>query len=347
MILVTGGAGYIGSHVVRKLQQSGRSVLVLDNLSRGHRDVVEKVLKVPLVIGNVGDRTLMDNLLSGQHPITNASPIDAVMHFAAYAYVGESVENPSRYYQNNLIESLSLLQALKAEGIRRDEAPPPLIFSSTCATYGCPRIDSLPINETCEQKPINAYGRSKFMLEQILADFGAAHNMQSVTFRYFNAAGADPKGDIGERHNPETHLIPLLLESALNNAESVRIFGDDYDTPDGTCIRDYVHVCDIATAHVQGLEMILSRGGQHTYNLGLGHGFSVKQVIDVVSDVTGRQICTQVAPKRPGDPPVLVADATKAKRELGWKPKYKDLETIVKHAWSWHQNALKSTRSDL
>jgi UDP-glucose 4-epimerase len=184
------------------------------------------------------------------------------------------------------------------------------------------------------------------MIEQILADFGAAYNIQSVTFRYFNAAGADPKGDIGELHDPETHLIPLLLNSALNNTQSVRIFGNNYNTPDGTCIRDYIHVCDIATAHVQGLEMILSRGGQHIYNLGLGHGFSVKQVIDVVNEVTGYQIRPQVAPKRPGDPPVLVANAKKAEQELGWKPKYKDLEIIVRHAWSWHQNLLMSDRLD-
>jgi UDP-glucose 4-epimerase len=342
MILVTGGAGYIGCHAVRALRQYGYEVLVLDNLVYGHRTIVEKVLKVPLVVGNVGDRTLMDNLLSGHHPLTRKKPIEAVMHFAAYAYVGESVKNPSRYYRNNVGESLILLEALKAEGNRRKDNPIPIIFSSSCATYGCPRRVDLPINETCQQIPINPYGRSKLMVEQIIGDFGVAYNMSSVILRYFNAAGADPKGDIGENHNPETHLIPLLLDSAIRKEQPVRIFGDDYNTPDGTCIRDYVHVCDIASAHVMGLEMVLGRGGQHIYNLGLGFGFSVKQVVDVVKKITGQKIETQLAPRRLGDPSMLVACAKKAERELGWQPKYNQLEEIVSHAWIWHQKRLKT-----
>ena len=337
-ILVTGGAGYIGSHAVRALQRAGYLPLVLDNLVYGHRRIVEEVLQVPLVVGQVGDRVLLDQLLRGEHPATGGAPIQAVLHFAAYAYVGESVVDPAKYYRNNLGDSLTLLEALKAEGERRGGPPLPLVFSSTCASYGIPEPDQLPIAEGCPQRPINPYGRSKAMVEQLLADFGAAYGLPSVIFRYFNAAGADPAADLGEDHSPETHLIPLMLEVMADRRPYLQIYGDDYPTPDGTCIRDYIHVCDLADAHVLGLQKLLSEGGQHVFNLGNGTGYSVQQVIDAAKLVTGRGLLAHVAPRRLGDPPVLVASAEKAKRELGWQPRYPELVTILQHAWAWHQH---------
>ena len=337
-ILVTGGAGYIGSHAVRALQRAGYLPLVLDNLVYGHRRIVEEVLQVPLVVGQVGDRALLDQLLCGEHPATGGAPIQAVLHFAAYAYVGESVADPAKYYRNNLGDSLTLLEALKAEGERRGGPPLPLVFSSTCASYGIPEPDQLPIAESCPQRPINPYGRSKAMVEQLLADFGAAYGLPSVIFRYFNAAGADPAGDLGEDHTPETHLIPLMLEVMAGRRPYLQIYGDDYPTPDGTCIRDYIHVCDLADAHVLGLQKLLSEGGLHVFNLGNGTGYSVQQVIDDAKTVTGRGLLAHVAPRRAGDPPVLVASAEKARRELGWQPRYPELVTILQHAWAWHQH---------
>ena len=342
-ILVTGGAGYIGSHAVRALQRAGHRPVVLDNLVYGHRQLVEQVLHVPLVVGQVGDRALLDPLLRGEHPATGGSPgqpgapITAVLHFAAYAYVGESVADPAKYYRNNLGDSLTLLEALKEEGERRGGPPLPLVFSSTCASYGIPDPEQIPIAEGCPQRPINPYGRSKAMVEQLIADFGAAYGLPSVIFRYFNAAGADPAGDLGEDHTPETHLIPLVLDAMAGRRPYLQIFGDDYPTPDGTCIRDYIHVADLADAHVLGLRKLLAEAGQHIYNLGNGTGYSVQQVIDAAKAVTGRGLLAHVAPRRPGDPPVLVASAEKAHRELGWQPRYPALATILQHAWAWHQ----------
>ena len=342
-ILVTGGAGYIGSHAVRALQRAGYRPVVLDNLVYGHRRIVEEVLRVPLVVGQLGDRTLLDQLLRGEHPAMGGTPgqpgepILAVLHFAAYAYVGESVTDPARYYRNNLGDTLVLLEALKAEGERRGTTPLPVVFSSTCASYGIPGSGQIPIDESCLQQPINPYGRSKWMVEQLLADFGEAYGMPSVTFRYFNAAGADPAGDLGEDHNPETHLIPLVLDAMAGRRPNLQIYGDDYPTRDGTCIRDYIHVSDLADAHVLGLQKLLFEAGHHVFNLGNGTGYSVKQVIEEAKAVTGQGLLAQVAPRRPGDPPVLVAAAEKAMRELGWDPRYPELHTILQHAWAWHQ----------
>lgn len=335
-ILVTGGAGYIGSHTVRALQRAGQAVLVLDNLVYGHRAIAEQVLQVPLVEGQLGDRQLLDALLQGQHPQLPAGPVQAVLHFAAYAYVGESVEDPAKYYRNNLGDTLVLLEALRAESQRRGAAVP-LVFSSTCATYGIPDPEQIPIAETCLQRPINPYGRSKWMVEQLLADFGAAYGQPSVIFRYFNAAGADPAGDLGEDHTPETHLIPLVLEALAGRQPSVQVFGRDYPTADGTCIRDYIHVADLAAAHVLGLERLLAGPGQFIYNLGTGSGYSVQQVIEAARAVTGGELTVLDAPRRPGDPAALVADAAKAHTELGWRPQRSELATILADAWTWHQ----------
>ena len=338
VILVTGGAGYIGSHAVRALQRAGYPPVVLDNLVYGHRRIVEEVLKAPLVVGQVGDRVLLDQLLSGQHPATCGSPIQAVLHFAAYAYVGESVADPAKYYRNNLGDSLTLLEALKAEGERREKGPLPLVFSSTCATYGIPDEEQIPIAETCPQQPINPYGRSKWMVEQMIGDFGSAYGLPSVIFRYFNAAGADPAGDLGENHTPETHLIPLVFDAMTGRIPQLEVFGDDYCTPDGTCIRDYIHVADLADAHVLGLQKLFAAGGQHVFNLGNGTGYSVQQVIDTAKVVTSLPLLPHIARRRAGDPPVLVASAEKVRLELGWQPSYPELSMILEHAWAWHQH---------
>lgn len=346
-LLVTGGAGYIGSHTVRALQKSGFKAVVLDNLEYGHRRIVEEVLGVPLVVGQVGDRALLDQVLSGEHPACAGEPVQAVLHFAAYAYVGESVQDPAKYYRNNLADSLTLLEAL-VEPVRQGTGLAiPIVFSSTCATYGIP--ESVPITEDTPQNPINPYGRSKWMVEQVLKDFGGAYGLPSVIFRYFNAAGADPAGDLGEDHTPETHLIPLVLEALAGRGSGVQVYGDDYPTPDGTCIRDYIHVCDLADAHVLGLEQLLQRyscvdGGELSsvqpliYNLGTGTDYSVQEVLDTARHVTQRGLLTHVSARRPGDPPVLVADATKACNELGWTPCFPELELIIAHAWQWQQS---------
>jgi UDP-glucose 4-epimerase len=347
-ILVTGGAGYIGSHAVRALQRAGRAVVVLDNLVYGHRAIAEDALQVPLVVGQVGDRDLLDRLLQGTHPAcATGEPIQAVLHFAAYAYVGESVVDPAKYYRNNLGDTLTLLEALVAEGRRRGTAVP-IVFSSTCATYGVP--EQVPILETTPQHPINPYGHTKRMVEQLLTDFAAAYGLPSVIFRYFNAAGADPEGDLGENHNPETHLIPLALDALTGRIPCLQIFGDDYPTPDGTCIRDYIHVADLADAHLLGLNGVLGEAQRlrdagpdaatttpAVYNLGNGKGYSVREVIQAAEAVTGRPVPTRMAPRRQGDPPVLLAAAEKAQQELGWQPSYPELEVILAHAWAWHQ----------
>ena len=341
-VLVTGGAGYIGSHAVRALTRAGHQPVVLDNLVYGHADIVEKTLKVPLVLGQVGDREVLEPLLRGRHPALDGTalegkPIEAVLHFAAYAYVGESVTDPAKYYRNNLGDTLTLLEALVAT-----ERPLPIVFSSTCATYGIPQ--EVPITEDHPQAPINPYGRSKWMVEQLLTDFAAAYGLPSVIFRYFNAAGADPDGDLGEDHNPETHLIPRVLDTMSGREPYLQIFGDDYPTPDGTCIRDYIHVADLADAHVLGLERLLrlrereeSERKPLIFNLGNGTGYSVQQVIETAKAVTGRGLLAHVARRREGDPPQLVAGASRAHQELGWRPRFPELETIIEHAWAWHQ----------
>ena len=321
-ILVTGGAGYIGSHAVLALQRAGYQVVILDNLVYGHQDIVENVLKTELVVGDTNDRTLLDNLFQ-------THDIAAVMHFAAYAYVGESVGDPAKYYRNNVIGTLTLLEAMKAAGINK------FVFSSTCATYGVPK--TIPIPEDHPQNPINPYGASKLMVERILKDFDPAYDFKSVYFRYFNAAGADPNGLLGEDHNPETHLIPLVLQTALGKRESISIFGTDYPTEDGSCVRDYIHVTDLADAHVLGLEYLLKGGDTTVFNLGNGNGFSVKEVINTAREVTGKEIKAIECDRRPGDPPALVGGAEKARDILGWNPQYSDLKTILSHAWQWHQ----------
>lgn len=321
-VLVTGGAGYIGSHAVLGLQQRGYRVVILDNLVYGHRDLVESVLKVDLIVGDTGDRPLLDKIFQDYK-------IDAVMHFAAYTYVGESVTEPSKYYRNNLIGTFVLLEAMVAAGINK------FVFSSTCATYGEPEI--IPIPEIHPQNPINPYGMSKLMVEKILFDFDRAYGLKSVLFRYFNAAGADPTGNLGEDHHPETHLIPLVLMAALGKRDSISIFGTDYPTPDGTCVRDYIHVTDLADAHVLGLEYLLKGGATEVFNLGNGNGFSVQEVIEAAREITGKEIQAIATDRRAGDPPALVGSSEKARNILGWQPQYADLKTILTHAWHWHQ----------
>jgi UDP-glucose 4-epimerase len=321
-VLVTGGAGYIGSHAVLALQQAGYNVIVLDNLVYGHRELVENVLKTELIVGDTGDRTLMDNIFASRD-------IAAVMHFAAYAYVGESVTEPAKYYRNNVVGTLTLLEAMATAKINK------FVFSSTCATYGVPQ--QVPIPEDHPQSPINPYGMTKLMVEKILADFDPAYGLKSVSFRYFNAAGADPEGRLGEDHNPETHLIPLVLMAAMGKREHITVFGTDYPTADGTCIRDYIHVTDLATAHVLGLDYLMKGGDSAKFNLGNGNGFSVKEVIEAARQVTGREIKVVEADRRPGDPPALVGSSDRARQILGWNPQYADLHQILAHAWNWHQ----------
>jgi UDP-glucose 4-epimerase len=321
-ILVTGGAGYIGSHTVLALKQAGYDVVILDNLVYGHRELVEKVLKVELVVGDTGDRPLLDELFQTRK-------FEAVMHFSAYAYVGESVTDPAKYYRNNVVGTLTLLEAMLAASINK------FVFSSTCATYGVPEV--LPIPENHPQDPINPYGATKLMVERILADFDVAYGLKSVRFRYFNAAGANPDGLLGEDHNPETHLIPLILLTALGKREFISIFGTDYSTPDGTCIRDYIHVNDLADAHILGMEYLLKGGDSEVFNLGNGSGFSVREVIAAAQTVTGLSIPIKECDRRPGDPPVLIGSSEKARTLLGWQPQYPSIQDIVRHAWQWHQ----------
>ena len=320
-ILVTGGAGYIGSHAVLALQNQGYEVIILDNLVYGHRKIAEDVLQAKLIVGSVGDRALLDKIFA-EHDIS------AVMHFAAYAYVGESVANPAKYYRNNVVETLVLLEAMLAAKIDK------LVFSSTCASYGIPQ--QIPITETHPQNPINPYGLTKLTVERMLQDFDRAYGLKSVIFRYFNAAGAEPNGLLGENHEPETHLIPLVLLTALGQRKSIQIFGTDYPTDDGTCIRDYIHVCDLAQAHVLGMDYLLERSRSDIFNLGNGDGFSVREIIRVSEKVTGESIPIDECPRRHGDPAVLVGSGAKAQKILGWKPQYTELKQIIGHAWQWH-----------
>lgn len=321
-ILVTGGAGYIGSHSVLTLQKAGYEVIILDSLVYGHQDLVENVLKAKLIVGNTCDRALLREVFANHK-------IDAVMHFAAYAYVGESVTEPAKYYDNNVVGTLTLLEAMLEANVKT------FVFSSTCATYGVP--DSVPITEDQSQNPINPYGATKLMVERILQDFSHAYDFRSVCLRYFNAAGADPEGNLGEDHNPETHLIPLVLQTALGQRESVSVFGTDYDTPDGTCIRDYIHVLDIAQAHILALKYLMDNGATDVFNLGNASGFSVKEVIETARKITGKEIKAEFGDRRPGDPPALVGSGAKAQKILGWQPAYSNLDDIISHAWQWHQ----------
>ncbi|MGG6267272.1 UDP-glucose 4-epimerase GalE [Leptolyngbya sp. AN03gr2] len=321
-ILVTGGAGYIGSHAVLALQQAGYRVVVLDNLSNGHREFVEQTLNVPLIVGDTNDRALLDDIFS-------KNAIAAVMHFAANIEVGESVSNPAKYYRNNVAGTLTLLEAMVAASIEH------FVFSSTCALYGVPQF--VPITEDHPQAPISPYATTKWMVEKILQDFDAAYHLKSVSFRYFNASGADPDGRLGEDHHPESHLIPLILLTALGQRDSISILGTDYPTPDGTCIRDYIHVSDLAQAHVLGLQYLLEGGDRNVFNLGNGNGFSVREVIETARQVTGKPFQVVERDRRPGDPPILVGSSEKARRVLNWQPQYADLHAILNHAWQWHQ----------
>lgn len=319
-ILVTGGAGYIGSHFVKHIVLNGINVEVLDNLSRGHENAVPKQVKLYKV-------DLLDyDKLSAAIKESNA---DAVVHFAAFAYVGESVENPGLYYQNNVIGSINLIKAVNEAGIKK------FVFSSTCSLYGNPI--KVPISEEESVKPINPYANTKYVIEMVLRDFDFAYGLKSVCLRYFNAAGCDFDGMIGESHEPEPHLIPIVLDAALGKRKSVKVFGDDYNTPDGTCIRDYIHVNDLADAHLKALEYLFNSGGSTVINLGTGSGYSVKEIIDSAKKVTGLDIPYEIAERRAGDPDVLVADNKKAKNILGWEPKI-SLDEVLSSAFNWQKN---------
>ena len=319
-ILVTGGAGYIGAHACKALSKAGYIPVTYDNLVYGH---CEAVKWGPFVEGDIADQKKLNDTMVQYQPI-------AVMHFAAFAYVGESVENPGKYYRNNVAGSLSLLESIRDHGINK------IIFSSTCAAYGVP--EAMPIKEDCPLFPLNPYGFSKVMIEQMLRDFEIAHGIRFISLRYFNAAGADSDGEIGEDHEPETHLIPLVLDAAAGKRECLTIFGDDYDTPDGTCIRDYIHVEDLAQAHVLGLKALEEGAKSNIYNLGNGKGFSVKEVVDAATRVTGKSIPVRLGPRRPGDSLCIVGDSCRIKKELCWKPKLNSLDAIIETAWNWHQN---------
>ncbi len=317
-ILVTGGAGYIGSQTCKALSEAGYRPVTLDNLVYGHEWAVRWG---ELVRGDILDGAALDALFAAHAP-------KAVIHFAAYAYVGESVTDPQKYYRNNVAGSLSLLEAMLRHGCRR------IVFSSTCATYGEPL--EIPIPETHPQHPVNPYGWSKLMIEQMLRDFDAAYGLRHVALRYFNAAGADPDGDLGEEHDPETHLIPLAVLAAQGKRGPLSVFGRDYPTPDGTAIRDYIHVADLARAHVAALQFLLDEDRSEAFNLGTGLGHSVRQVVDMVQEIGGREVPTLDAPRRAGDPPALVAVADKAQAVLGWEPSLPRLRDIIRTAWDWH-----------
>ena len=316
-ILVIGGCGYIGSHMVKHLLEAGHHVTVLDDLSSGFQD---SLLGGELIIADCGDRTALDTLFSSHK-------FNGVLHFASLIQVGESVLNPAKYYQSNVAKTLTLIEAMKDHNVG------PLVFSSTAAVFGEPLY--IPIDEKHVRAPINPYGMTKHMVENMLSDFDHAYGLRSVALRYFNASGADPSGRIGERHEPETHLIPLALQAVLGRKPALKVFGRDYETADGTCIRDYIHVDDLAEAHLLALEYLWNDGESTAFNLGNGAGFSVQEVLDAVMEVTGRLVPIEDAPRRAGDPAVLIADASNAHKILGWQPKYSQLEVIVRHAWLW------------
>lgn len=317
-VLVVGGAGYIGSHMVKILGNLNYSVTTLDDLTSGHRDAV---VCGDFVQGSIADSALVNNLLSRK--------FDAVFHFASSIQVAESVQFPDKYYQNNVANTINLLNCMIANNVKK------IIFSSTAATFGEPQYT--PIDERHPQNPINPYGRTKLIVEQALSDYDKAYGLQSVSLRYFNAAGADPEGHLGERHNPETHLIPLVLQAASGRREHIKVYGRDYETPDGTCIRDYIHVNDLGSAHRLALESLMEGKGSQAYNLGNGSGYSVQEIINTAEHVTGRKISIINTSRRIGDPAVLVADSTLARNNLGWSPKFSELDTIIAHAWKWEK----------
>ncbi len=321
-VLVTGGAGYIGSHCCKAFAEAGWSVVTYDNLSRGWRDAVKWG---PLVEGDIADAETVAATLRQYRP-------DVVAHFAAYAYVGESVEFPELYYRNNTFGTLVLIEEMLKAGVNR------LIFSSTCASYGIPT--RTPIDESHPQWPINPYGWSKFMIERMVEDFARARGLNAVMLRYFNAAGCDPDGEIGERHEPETHVVPLAIEAAIRPGRTFTINGTDFDTRDGTAIRDYIHVSDLAQAHVLGGEKLLRDEGVHVYNLGTGNGTTVRELVDAVGRISGRSLALAYGPRRAGDPPALVAAADKAERELGWVPRYSSIDRIIETALAWHRDRM-------
>lgn len=317
MILVLGGAGYIGSHTVKHLKSRGEKVLVYDDLSQGHARAVPGV---EIVQGDVNDRARLAE-------VCRTRSVEAVMHFAAFCYVGESVLRPDKYYWNNVAGMVNVLDAMQEGGVKR------IIFSSSAAVYGVPAMT--PITEEAPRAPINPYGRTKLMMEEMMEDYARAFGMAYAALRYFNAAGADTEGVLGEWHVPETHLIPLAVRAALGRRETLTIYGDGFPTPDGTCIRDYIHVDDLAKAHALALDRLRHGGGSGAWNLGNGQGFSVKEVVDTVRNVSGRDFRVEIGPPRPGDPPVLVADAARAATELGWRPRHPSLEEIVSTAYRW------------
>jgi len=319
-ILVTGGAGYIGSHTVADLLERGEEVVVIDNLMTGHR---EALLGGKLYEGDLRDKELLARIFS-------ENSITAVIHFAASSLVGESMQNPSKYYDNNVYGAMCLLEEMQKAGVKN------IVFSSTAATYGEP--EKVPIEENDRTEPANVYGETKLVMERMMAWFDKVHDIRYVALRYFNAAGAHASGKIGEDHRPESHLVPLVLQTALGQREHISVFGDDYPTEDGTCIRDYIHVSDLADAHVKAVEYLGAGGGSNVFNLGNGLGFSVKQVIETAKKVTGRDIPTNYEPRRSGDPAVLVASSDKARSVLGWKPSRDQLEDIIASAWQWHES---------
>jgi UDP-arabinose 4-epimerase len=322
-ILVTGGAGYVGAHACKALAAHGYRPVVYDNLVYGHRAAVKWG---PLETGELADRARLDAVIAHYRP-------QAVMHFAAFTFVGESIADPGKYYRNNVAGTLSLLEAMRDHGIGQ------LVFSSTAATYGIP--EQVPIPEDAAKAPINPYGHSKAVAEQMIADFAAAHGLRAAALRYFNAAGADADGEIGECHDPETHLIPLAMQAVTGDTPPLTIFGDDYATPDGTCIRDYIHVSDLAEAHVLALQRLGQREGVDAFNLGTGRGASIREVLGAVERVAGKAVPHSVGARRPGDPAVLVSDPAKARSELGWGAASSDLDTIVSTAWAWHRRAAR------
>ncbi len=320
-VLVVGGAGYIGSHAVSLLKNQGHNAIIYDDFSKGHKEVGQ-ILSVKIVEGDLGDKAKLKEIFISEK-------IDVVMHFAAFIEVGESVVDPAKYYENNVAKVLKLLDAMVESNVLK------FIFSSTAATFGEPIMEK--INEEHPQNPINPYGQSKLMVEKILKDYEKAYGMKSVVFRYFNACGSDMNGIIGESHDPESHLIPLILQAASGRRDSIKVFGTDYATQDGTCIRDYVHVYDLAQAHILGMDKMIKDNQSFNYNLGSGSGYSVKEITDNVKKVTGKDFKVEYVERRAGDPGILIADSTKAEKELDWKPQY-SLEQIVISAWKWETN---------
>jgi UDP-glucose 4-epimerase len=318
-ILVTGGAGYIGSHVVKELRRLDKEIVIVDNLSTGH---IEAVQGLNLFVGDIADALFLKDIMV-KHKV------DSVIHFAASSLVGESQDNPAKYYGNNVAGTLSLLQAMRECGVMS------IVFSSSAAVYGEPK--EIPIKEDALTCPVNVYGRTKLMIEQILEDYRRAYGINFISLRYFNACGADEEGLIGEDHTPETHLIPIVMQVVNGQRNSLIIYGDDYPTPDGTCIRDYIHVNDLASAHILALEYLEKERKSGIYNLGYGHGYSVKEIVQAVEKITGQKIKVEIGERRLGDPAILVADSTRMQRELGWKPLCNDLAYIIRTAWEWHR----------